>query len=126
MQRSRSSVTALPFVVTSRASVPTTHSQPGSSVLPDFTMGDTLRARPLGTSLDTRSRKGKAPLVDPFTGDPKGELNFNGYLPTLESAAKWKQWTEEEQLLQLAGHLRGRAFREWNLMSRIVKFTPER
>ena len=83
----------------------------------DFTVGDTPRARPLGTSLDTRSRKGKAPPVDPFTGDPRGELNFDDWLPTLERAAKWNQWTEEEQLLQLAGHLRGRAFREWNLMS---------
>ena len=88
-----------------------------SPVLSDFAVGDTPRARPLGTSLDTRSRKGKAPPVDPFTGDPRGELNFDDWLPTLERAAKWNQWTEEEQLLQLAGHLRGRAFREWNLMS---------
>ena len=129
-----SPVTASPCVATSHASVPTTHSQPGSPVLSDFAMGDTPRARPLGTSLDTRSRKGKAPPVERFTGDPKGELNFNDWLPTLERAAKWNQWTEKEQLLQLAGHLRGRAFREWNLMSsedrqvysRAVKVLKER
>ena len=56
--------------------------------------------------------------MGPFTGDPKGELNFDAWLPTIERAATWNQWTEEEQLLQLAGHLRGRTFWEWNLMSR--------
>ena len=104
-----------------------------SPVLSDFAVGDTPRARSLGTSLDTRSRKGKAPPVDPFTGDPRGELNFDDWLPTLERAAKWNQWTEEEQLLQLAGYLRGRAFHEWNLMpsedrqvySRAVKVLKE-
>ena len=28
----------------------------------------------------------------------------------------WNAWSEEETLLQLAGHLRGRALEEWNLM----------
>ena len=65
---------------------------------------------------EVRSRKGKAPPVEPFTGYPKSDINFNDWLPTLESAAKWNNWSEEELLLQLAGHLRGRAFREWNLM----------
>ena len=102
---SRSSVTALPIVATSRASVPTTHSQTGSPALSDFAVENTPRARPLGTSLDTRSRKGKAPPVDPFTGDPKGELNFDDWLPTLKRATKWNQWIEVEQLLQLACHL---------------------
>lgn len=54
--------------------------------------------------------------MDPFTGDPKGELNFDDWLPTLERVVKWNQWIEEELLLQLAVHLRGRAFHE-NLMS---------
>ena len=113
-----SPVTVSPNEVTTRVLVPTTTSQPGLSVLSDSTVGDTPGTRPLGTSSDIRNRKGKAPPVDPFTGDPKGELNFDDWLPTLERAATWNQWTEEEQLLQLAGHLRGRAFREWNLMSR--------
>ena len=64
-----------------------------------------------------RELTGRVPPVDPFTGDPKGGLNFDDWWPTLERAAKWNQWTEEELLLQLAGHLQGRAFREWNLMS---------
>ena len=59
----------------------------------------------------------KEPLVDPFTGDLKGELNLNDWLPTFKRVAKWNQWTEEELLLQLAGHLRGRTFCDWNLMS---------
>ena len=55
--------------------------------------------------------------MDPFTGDLKGELNLNDWLPTFKRVAKWNQWTEEELLLQLAGHLRGRTFCDWNLMS---------
>ena len=68
---------------------------------------------PLARPLSQESQE-KAPPVDPFTGDSKGELNFDYWLPTLERAAKWNQWTEEE----LADHLQGRSFREWNLMSR--------
>ena len=56
--------------------------------------------------------------MDPFTGDQKGTLDLDDWLPTLERAAMWNQWTEEEQFLQLAGHPQGRAFCEWNLMSR--------
>ena len=29
----------------------------------------------------------------------------------------WNNWSEEERLIQLAGHLRGRASQEWNLLS---------
>jgi len=29
----------------------------------------------------------------------------------------WNRWREEEKLLQLAGHLRGKALQEWNLIS---------
>ena len=32
--------------------------------------------------------------------------------------SSWNQWTEEEQLIQLAGHLRGHVLQEWNLMGR--------
>ncbi len=38
------------------------------------------------------------------------------WLPSLIRAAKWNDWTETEQLIQLAGHLRGCALQEWNLM----------
>ena len=64
-----------------------------------------------GTSL----RRGKAPPVDPFFGDD-GVTRFDDWLPSLERAASWNAWTDEEKLLQLAGHLRGRALQEWNLI----------
>ena len=28
----------------------------------------------------------------------------------------WNAWTEEEQIIQLAGHLKSRALQEWNLL----------
>ena len=42
---------------------------------------------------------------------------MDDWLPTLERAAVWNNWSEEERLIQLAGHLRGRASQEWNLLS---------
>ena len=63
----------------------------------------------------SRKRRGRAPPVDPFTGeDPESQLD--DWLPTLDRACKWNDWTEEELLLQLAGHLRGRALQEWSLI----------
>ena len=82
-------VSALPKAVAPRALESTIHAQPNSPVLSDSTVGSTRIARPLGASSDTRSHKGKTPPVRPFTEDPKGELNFNDWLPTLERAAKW-------------------------------------
>ena len=38
--------------------------------------------------------------------------NFDNWIPILEQAASWNGWTEEESLMQLAGHLRGRALLE--------------
>ena len=34
----------------------------------------------------------------------------------LKRAANWNGWTEDDLLLQLAGHLKGRALQEWNLL----------
>ena len=63
----------------------------------------------------TGPRRGKAPPVDPFSGDD-GAILVDDWLPSLERAASWNAWTDEEKLLQLAGHLRGRALQEWNLI----------
>ena len=60
-------------------------------------------------------RHGKAPPVDTFTGEDP-ELRFEDCLPALERAAAWNEWKADEQLLQLAGHLCGRAWQEWNLL----------
>ena len=51
-------------------------------------------------------RKGKAPPIDQFTGE-NPEIRFEDWLP---------RWTPEEDLIQLAGYLRGRALQEWELM----------
>ena len=29
---------------------------------------------------------------------------------------KWNGWSSEEQVIQLAGHLKGKALQEWNLL----------
>ena len=64
----------------------------------------------------SHGRRGKAPPVDAYTGsDP--ELRFEDWLPTLERTAKWNNWSGEEKLMQLAGHLRGKAAREYGLLS---------
>jgi len=63
------------------------------------------------------SRRGKAPPVDPFTGDDV-EVRLEDWLPTLERASSWNGWSEDERLMQLAGHLRGRALQEWNLLTK--------
>ena len=67
---------------------------------------------PSGTS---RQRRGKAPPIDPFTGE-NPELRLVDWLPSLQRAAQWNRWSKEEELMQLAGHLRGRALQEWNLL----------
>ena len=60
-------------------------------------------------------RRGKAPPVDPYDGE-NSEIQFDDWLPALHRAAMWNEWTDEESLVQLAGHLRGRALQEWNLL----------
>jgi hypothetical protein len=67
---------------------------------------------PNGTS---RQRRGKAPPIDPFTGE-NPELRLVDWLPSLRRAAQWNRWSKEEELMQLAGHLRGRALQKWNLL----------
>ena len=67
-----------------------------------------------------RRRRGRAPPVEQYTGESKYE-QLDDWLPTLERAGQWNERTPEELLLQLAGHLRGRALQEWNLMSRTEK-----
>jgi hypothetical protein len=60
-------------------------------------------------------RRGKAPPVSMFTGE-NIECQLDEWLPSLERASVWNDWTEQEKLLQLAGHLDGRALQEWNLI----------
>ena len=69
-------------------------------------------------------RRGKAPSIDPFTAEDP-EIRFDDWLPTLERAAAWNGWSEEETLMQLAGYLRNRALQEWNLLNREDRGTYE-
>ena len=85
-----------------------------SHVLPD--------PPPSTVPASTRSRVGKAPPIDSFSGDSH-EVLFDDWLPSLERAATWNGWTEEEKLLQLAGYLKGRAFQEWQLIDDVEKRT---
>ena len=61
-------------------------------------------------------RRGKAPPVDPFDGET-GSVPFEDWLPSLQRVAAWNGWTEDDCLVQLAGHLRKRALQEWNLLT---------
>ena len=64
----------------------------------------------------SHGRRGKAPPVDAYTGsDP--ELRFDDWLPTLEQAAQWNNWSDNEKLMQLAGHLRGSSSRIWSFIN---------
>ena len=63
----------------------------------------------------TRPRRGKAPPVDAFSGE-NPEVRFDDWLPALKRAADWNSWDKDELLIQLAGHLRGQALQEWNLL----------
>ena len=67
-------------------------------------------------------RRGKAPPIDPFSGE-NTEFRFEDWLPSLERAATWNEWSDEEKLIQLAGHLRGKALQEWNLVPEEEKST---
>ena len=59
---------------------------------------------------------GRPRLLTSFTGENQ-EVCIDDWLPALERASTWNGWTEEERLMQLAGHLHGRALQEWNLLS---------
>jgi len=61
------------------------------------------------------SRCGKVPPIDAFTAQDIG-ITFDDWLPTLEQAATWNEWTPAESLMQLVGHLRGQALQEWKLL----------
>jgi len=58
----------------------------------------------------------KDPPVDVYTGSDI-ELRFDDWLPTLERTAQWNNWSDYEKLMQLAGHLRGKAAHEYSLLS---------
>ena len=56
------------------------------------------------------ARPGKAPPVNSFSGEDEC-IRLDDWLPALMRTSAWNGWTEEDQLIQLAGHLKGRAFK---------------
>ena len=73
---------------------------------------------PVPSTESSVQSRGKAPPIDSFTGEDN-EIRFDDWLPTLERAVAWNEWTENEKVIQLAGYLRGRALQEWNLITTI-------
>ena len=84
---------------------------PRGRSVPEFKSPRTTERSTVGAGIAS-SRKGKAPPVETFSGDS----SFEDWLPALKRAATWNAWSSDETLIQLAGHLRGRAIEEWNLM----------
>ena len=72
----------------------------------------------MGCHLDVVARP--HPLI--HTGE-NVEIRLDDWLPALERASTRNGWTEEERLIQLAGHLRDRALQEWNLLEDVDKKT---
>ena len=64
--------------------------------------GNIYGAETIGSSHGRK--EGKAPPVDAFTGESP-DILWEDWIPTLERAAVWNGWSEEEMLFQLAGHL---------------------
>ena len=61
---------------------------------------------PSSTPVPTPARRGKAPPVNEFSGEDP-ECLLDDWLPSLNRASLWNGWSEEEQMIQLAGHLKG-------------------
>ena len=107
-----------------RPTAPSTGADPGRGVRPVCTLTGTsvesggvcgeYRETEGGPSRVRRYR-GKAPPVDPFTGEDP-EVRLDDWLPALTRASRWNEWTPDEALMQLAGYLRGRALQEWGLL----------
>ena len=70
---------------------------------------------PIPLGAPTSARRGKAPPVNEFSGEDP-ECPLDDWLPSLERAIAWNDWSEEERMIQLAGYLKGRALQEWNLL----------
>ena len=85
---------------------------------PISSIGTTTFGFPTATPMcglsQLQHRHGKAPPIGEFTTEDS-RTTFDDWIPILECAANWNGWTADESLMQLAGHLRGRALQEWKL-----------
>ena len=93
---------------TTRTEISLRESLPTTSLAPVPTTGTSV-------SQATTRHKGQGPPSRfLYWKDP--ELRLDDWIPALLRASKWYGWSEDEVLIQLAGHLRGRALQEWNLL----------
>ena len=84
--------------------------------VPSSVHGETSSVRgEASSSASTQARRGKAPPLSKFSGEDP-ECLLDDWLPSIERASTWNAWSEEDRLIQLAGHLKGRALQEWNLL----------
>ena len=100
------------------------HHDAGNEIAQQDVVNETAAVSPRqqDTSTVQPARKGKAPPVDLFT-DEGSDVLWEDWLPTLERTATWNNWTENEKLLQLAGHLQNKPAQEWTLLSIAEKAT---
>ena len=93
---------------------------------PISSIGTTSSGFPTVTLLlghcQVQRRRGKAPPIDEFTAEDS-QITIDDWILILEHAASWNGWTEDESLMQLAGHLRGQALLEWKLLDSRDKAT---
>ena len=83
--------------------------------------GDTVLSA-VECSVGGHARHGKALPVEPFTGE-KPDVLWEDWIPTFERAAVWNGWKEQDKLLQLAGHMRGTAQCEYDMLEPASKVT---
>ena len=72
------------------------------------------------TGNGTQQRRGRAPPIEFFSGEDPG-ITVDDWLPSLERASSWNEWSKSEKLMQLPGYLKGQALQEWRLLSRAVQ-----
>ena len=54
-----------------------------------------------------RARKGRSPPIDAITGEDPA-VHQDDWLPALKRVARWNDCSKDEQVIQLAGHLRAK------------------
>ena len=103
------------------ARVPTRTTTPASSITSPHSDHERSRSEhsPVKLSSSGHSlpakRRGKAPPIDSFNEEDP-DVRIDDWLLALKRATSLNGWSETEMLIQLAGHLRGRALQEWNLL----------
>ena len=109
-------ISELETPVTGRSAGPSAVHPAVSVVCPSEPIAGSLAGSvPLVPQTPHSMRRGKAPPVNEFSGD-EPECLLEDWLPSPERASLWNGWSEEEKMIQLVGHLKGRALQEWNLL----------